>query len=171
MSNIEERNRLVEILKKTGLRKGEFAKKIEVSHQALNFYLNGNNDFQVITRKLSKFGLSIDWLYTGKGEPTFQPDIFEDNFGVLSVHDESKQKLRIIQWIQANYKSINEFEIERNMSPSELDSVLLGDEVLTHDLLVKLDNAGINIKWTIDGRGSMYNSNTNGLKLFKRLNK
>lgn len=169
MSTKEERERLYKILNMSGLRKGEFIKKLDILHQSLNSYLKGDNDFQVITRKLSFLGFSIDWLYTGKGNPTFQPDVFIENFGVLNVHDEDKQKLRIVNWIIKHYTSISEFEIDRSINPGELESVLLGDEVLTHDLLVKLDNAGINIKWTIDGRGSMYNSKSIGIKLSKRL--
>lgn len=170
MSTKEERDRLFEIIKKTGLRKGEFAKKLEVSPQALNFYLDGKNDYQVITRKMSFLGVSIDWLYTGIGNPTFQPDIFEDQFGVLNVHEESKQKLRILQWIQMNYDSITAFEAERGMGENELESILLGDDVIIHDMLVKLDNAGINIKWTIDGRGSMFNDKLNGKRLEEKYN-
>lgn len=171
MSKKEERERLLEILRITGSRKGEFAKKLEVSPQAFNFYLNGKNDYQVITRKLSKNGVSIDWLYTGKGNPVFQPEIFEDIFGALDVHDEDKQKNRVINWILTNYESISDFEVERNIKLGELESVLFGDEVIMHDLLVKLDNSGMNIKWSIDGMGSMYNDNTNGRKLSKRLKK
>ncbi len=169
MSTKEERKRLIKILKMSGLRKGEFIKKLDILHQSLNLYLNGENDFQVITRKLSKLGISIDWLYTGLGNPTFQPDVFENHFGVLNVHDEDKQKLRIIEWILKHYKSISEFETERSICDGELKSVLFGDEVIVHTHLVKLDNAGVNIKWTIDGRGSMYNNKKNGKKLSKGL--
>lgn len=171
MSKKEERDRLLDILKKTGLRKGEFAKKLGASAQALNFYLNGKNDLQVITRKLSELGSSIDWLFTGKGNHTFQPEVFEENFGVLNVYDEDKQKLRIVNWIITHYTSISEFELERSINFGELESALLGDGVVTHDLLVKFDNAGMNIKWTIDGRGSLYNDKAIGIKLSKRLKK
>lgn len=169
MSTKEERERLDKIIKMSGLRKGEFSKKLGILHQSLNMYLSGENDFQVITRKLSEVGSSIDWIYTGIGSPTLQPDVFESHFGVMNVHDEDKQKLRIIDWILKHYNSISEFELDRSINEGELKSVLLGDEVIVHSLLVKLDNAGVNIKWTIDGSGSMYNNKNNGKKLSKGL--
>lgn len=171
MGKFEEATRLYEMLLSTGLRKSKFAKLLEMKQQSLNDYLRGTSDVKVISKKLSKQGFSIDWLYTGQGSMVFQTDRFEKKFEIFDSYNVEIQKKRILDWILLNYDSIENFQLERDIIGKNLFSVLENDDVLPHELLVKLENAGCNLKWTIDGRGSMYIKNINGKKLLRKAKK
>ena len=170
MGRFEEAKRLYEMILATGLRKVGFAKKLDMSQQSLNDYLDGTSDVKMISRKLFRKGFSVDWLYSGKGNMYFSPDRFEEQFSLPSIHDINKQKVRIKEWILINFESLENFKKERNVEIEILGS-LYNEDVIQHDLLVKLENAGCNLKWTITGVGTMYLENHNGKKLIKKGNK
>jgi len=170
MGRFEEAKRLYEMILATGLRKVGFAKKLDMSQQSLNDYLDGTSDVKMISRKLFRKGFSVDWLYSGRGNMYFSRDRFEEQFSLPSIHDINKQKVRINEWIIINFESLEKFQNVRNVDIELLDS-LYNEDVIQHDLLVKLENAGCNLKWTITGIEPMYIDNFNGKKLIKKGNK
>ncbi|PKL79817.1 MAG: hypothetical protein CVV25_06810 [Ignavibacteriae bacterium HGW-Ignavibacteriae-4] len=170
MGRLEESLRLYEMILATGLRKAKFSSVIGMSQQSLNDYLDGTSDIKIISRKLFRKGFSIDWLYSGRGNMYFSPDRFEEQFSLPSIHDINKQKVRIKEWIIINFESLENFQNERNVDVELLDS-LYNDDVIQHDLLVKLENAGCNLKWTVTGIEPMYIDNFNGKKLIRKGNK
>ncbi|PKL77949.1 MAG: hypothetical protein CVV25_13125 [Ignavibacteriae bacterium HGW-Ignavibacteriae-4] len=171
MEKLEEAKRLYNMFMSTGLRKFNFAKILGISQSSLNDYISGRSDIKMITRILSEKGYSIDWLYTGLGNMYFQPEEFENTFEIASSFDVDAQKSRIIEWIKYNYNSIENFKIERDIIDKDLTDSLYNDEVIDHELLIKLENAGCNLKWTIDGNGSQYTENRVGRKLLKQVKK
>lgn len=171
MGKLEEAKRFYKMFMGTGLRKFNFAKILGISQSSLNDYLSGRSDIKMITRILSDKGFSIDWLYTGLGRMYFQPEKFESTFEITSSFDVDLQKSRIIDWIELNYKSVDNFRIQRDILNQKLTASLYNDEVIDHEFLIKLENAGCNLKWTIDGKGSMFTENRIGKKLLKKVKK
>lgn len=147
MGRAEEAIRLYDMILATGLRKAKFANVLEMSQQSLNDYLDGTSDIKIISRKLFRNGFSIDWLYSGRGSMYFSPDRFEEQFSIPSIHDLEKQKERIKEWVVLTFDSLDRFRIERIVS-IELIDCLYNDDVIQHELLVKLENAGCNLQWT-----------------------
>lgn len=168
MTSKEEKERLESIIVMSGLRKGDFSKKIDVLHQSLNAILNMKNDVQYITRNISKLGFSIDWLYTGEGHPVFKGEQVSDTLNILDNYNERDQKRRISNWIIENYDSISQFSFDRNLDEDELEDVLYRDGIISPSLYAKLDNAGLNLKWSVCGKGSPYNNRVLGKKLSNR---
>lgn len=171
MRELEEAKRLYSMLMSTGLRKYNFAKILGISQSSLNDYLSGRSDIKMISRILSDKGYSIDWLYTGLGNKYFIHKKFEDSFDISSTFDVDIQKSRIIEWIAQNYKTVENFRIQRDILDKSLTDSLYNDDVIKHELYIKLENAGCNLKWTIEGNGSKYLGNKNGKKLLKKATK
>lgn len=171
MTSNEEKTRLERIIVMSGLRKSEFAKKIGVLPQSLNAILNRKNDIQFITRVVSILGFSIDWLFTGKGHPVFKSKQLSDELDILDNYVEAEQKRRISSWIIDNYGSISQFAIERNFEEEELEDIFYRDSIITPNIYTKFDNAGLNLKWSVCGKGSPYNNKIIGKKLSKRKSK
>ena len=157
--------RFIKLFDATRLTKSEFAKKINISHQSLNKYLNDENDLQKISLRLFKEGVSIDWLYSGNGEPY----INESNSSIVLTRiedfDYSIQKKRIKEWIDKNYENVIEFEIVRGFERYEVQNIFKDDRQIPYLILKRIENAGCNIQWSITGEGSQFADNVIGNKL------
>lgn len=149
----------------TRLTKSEFAKRIGISHQSLNKYLNNENDLQKISIRLFRRGFSIDWLYSGKGNHYFDTTKSEILVEDIKDYDYSVQKRRIKNWIEENYENLIEFEIERDFERYEIQRLFEDDRHIPYLILKRIENAGCNIKWSITGKGSQYADNPKGNKL------
>lgn len=149
----------------TRLTKSEFAKRIGISHQSLNKYLNNENDLQKISIRLFNRGFSIDWLYSGKGNHYFETTNSEILVENIKDYDYSVQKIRIKNWIEENYESLIEFEIERDFERYVIQRLFEDDKQIPYLILKRIENAGCNIKWSITGKGSHYADNPIGNKL------
>lgn len=166
MGRKEEALRLHEMMLATGLRKSKFAEKLGITPQSLNDYFDCISDIKHLTRKIFRNGFSIDWLYSGIGDMFFSRKRFEEKFEIPSDFDIDLQKQRIIDWIIANYSSIDNFAYERQVKDELLDC-LYDNDIISHELLVKLENSGCNLKWTIDQNEPMFKNNTIGKKLME----
>lgn len=164
MGRSEEAKRLYDMILATGMRKVNFAKTLGMTQQSLNDYLDGTSDIKIISRKIFKGGYSVDWLYSGQGNMFFSSKKFEEKFEIPSVHNLFEQKERIKDWLLITFGSVENFRIERTVNIDLLDC-LYNDDVIQHDLLIKLENAGCSLKWTITGIEPKYIENLNGKKL------
>ena len=68
MNEIGERLKILR--KETGLKQGDFAKRLEISQSLLSGIENGNEPLSDRTRKIIclEFNISENWLLTGEGE-------------------------------------------------------------------------------------------------------
>lgn len=166
MGRKEEALRLHEMMLATGLRKSKFANKLGITPQSLNDYFDCVSDLKHLSRKVFRNGFSVDWLYSGKGNMFFSKKRFEEKFELPSSFDIDLQKQRILEWIKTNYGSIQNFASERQIK-EELIDCLYNNDIISHELLVKLENSGCNLKWTIDQSEPMFKNNIIGKKLMK----
>lgn len=157
--------RFIQLFKTSGLTKSEFAEKIDVSHQSLNKYLSDENDIQKISIRLFRYGISIDWLYSGKGEPLIGDVKDESLVTYIKDYDYLIQKKRIKNWIEINYKSLVEFEISRDFERYEIQNIFNNDKPIPYLIAKRIENAGCNIHWSMTGVGSSYAENIIGNKL------
>ncbi|MBW7838619.1 MAG: helix-turn-helix domain-containing protein [Chitinophagaceae bacterium] len=75
MSSFEDR--LVKVIKDSGLSQKEFAKKVGVTEQGLGNYLNGRYPkVDVLIRMKQMFNFSIDWMLTGLEAKPVEADLY-----------------------------------------------------------------------------------------------
>lgn len=157
--------RFIKLFDATRLTKSEFAKKINISHQSLNKYMNDENDLQKISLRLFKEGVSIDWLYSGNGESYIHKSKNPITITRIDEFDYSVQKKRIEEWIEEHYENLIEFEIERGFDRYEVQDIFKDDRQIPYLILKRIENAGCNIHWSITGEGSQFADNITGNKL------
>lgn len=166
-NSLEELKRFKKIFVSTSLEKAKFAELFDLSHTMINNYLNGIADLQKISRQLVRLGFSSDWLYTGKGKmhnsfvKPFDSAIEND----LDIDEMNK---RVNTWINKAFNSINDFEIETNVSYSVVSDAIANSKLIPYSIILKLKTNGLNYEWAITGKGSMFQGNRKGKKLKHR---
>lgn len=94
----------------SGLSKKEFAEKIDITEQAMGNYINNRRTpkAEILLKMKQVFGVSIDWMLTGKG------DVFKNklNNKVDSVR-ESSDKYQKYSELQDKHIKLLESEVER----------------------------------------------------------
>jgi transcriptional regulator with XRE-family HTH domain len=157
--------RFKKIFRSSGLSKSEFADSIEISHQSLNKYLKLQNSIQKISLRIFNAGYSIDWLYSGNGNPLLKTVEDKELSNIIKSYDYKIQNERIKEWIYRNYENIIEYEIARGFKRNEIQRIFDEGLDIPYLILRRIENSGCNLHWSLTGEGSQYADNVIGNKL------
>ncbi|MCX6152557.1 MAG: helix-turn-helix transcriptional regulator [Candidatus Kapabacteria bacterium] len=158
------RKRLIQFFELVCDKQDELADLLNVSQSTISRYRDGKiSPSTEILEKLSDLGLSLDWLFTGKGL------MFADNEKGQRLYDKYigtnyeflKPFDRIILWINENYVSLEQFCLQTNVRYQTMHDFLY-NEAFDKRILKYLNDAGCNLQWVISGGGSKYADNRMG---------
>lgn len=159
-----------------GISKSEFAIRLKMPNQNVNKLLDTLYVIKLKSYEICELGCNINWLYTGVGKVTADnengyylnknvPALTADGYLRVNVI-----KQRIIDWIEFNYKNIDNFYKLTNNSDLlvliQFDTLLEINKVIPNSIYTTLYNEGCSLKWLLrDDDIIPFNNNQKGVAL------